>query len=278
MTFVQTRHASRRYFTEVPPVPGAVPQWIERGANFVAAYAEPGAGDTLEQVTRQECLLYLPDAPATVATDAETMDCPAGSVVVVPPGHQRLSIGAPGKVLRVFSSAEDIAGLARNADVYADGATEVARVEAAPPPASGWRLRCHRLADYRDRPMRMFRSANLMLNIFDIDGPRDVENLTPHAHDDFEQGSFAMAGEWVHSLRYPWSRRLADWREDEHVRMGSPSIMIIPAQVIHTSRCESRGRNQLVDIFSPPRRDFIDMGLVCNEADYAEPAKGAHVP
>jgi len=40
------------------------------------------------------------------------------------------------------------------------------------------------------------------------------------------------------------------------------------ATVIHTSRSTAPGNNQLVDIFSPPRRDFCDLGYVCNGAEY----------
>jgi len=153
-------------------------------------------------------------------------------------------------------------------DIYADGAPEVAPMRPWPAPHDGFKLRHYRVEDYRDRPMRMFRSANLMINIFDFDGPRDIMALSPHSHADFEQGSFAMSGQWVHSLRYPWSKQLPDWREDEHLAIGSPSLLVIPATVIHTSRSTAPGNNQLVDIFSPPRRDFCDLGYVCNGAEY----------
>ena len=119
--------------------------------------------------------------------------------------------------------------------------------------------------------MRLFRSSNLMINIFDHSGPRDTEALSPHSHADFEQGSFAMNRTRVHSLRYPRSKQMSSWREDEHLQIGSPSLLIIPAAVIHTSRATSIGHSQLVDIFCPPRRDFIEKGLVCNEEDYPPP-------
>lgn len=180
-------------------------------------------------------------------------------------------------MLRIFSSAAtDIVAAARNAANYSDGAPEVATPVPWAPPRDGFSLRAYRLADYADRPMRLFRSSNLMVNVFDFAGPRDIEALTPHAHADFEQGSFGMDGEWVHSLRYPWSKRLADWREDEHLSIGSPSLLVIPATVIHTSRSVAEGHNQLVDVFCPPREDFVERGVVCNEDEYDEHGVSSH--
>jgi hypothetical protein len=274
MTFAQTRPASRCYFPDVPPASGPVPQWIMRGANFVIAYAEFGDGDgALTRDNADEYFVYLPDSAATIEAAGETLSCPANSVAIVPPGKSRMILSSPGRALRIFSSsATDLAALALNAAVYADGADEVAPATPWPAPPGGFRLRHYKLSDYADRTMRIFRSANLMINIFDFDGPRDPEALSPHSHADFEQGSFGMSGEWVHSLRYPWSKKLSQWREDEHLAIGSPSLLVIPATVIHTSRSVAVGGNQLVDVFCPPRRDFVEMGLVCNESDYPPPA------
>jgi len=46
--------------------------------------------------------------------------------------------------------------------------------------------------------------------------------------------------------------------EDDHTRIGSPSVAIIPPPSIHTSQSMSSGPNQLIDIFSPPRFDLSD--------------------
>lgn len=280
MTLAQTRPASRCYLPDTTPQTTRPAQWIMRGANFVVAYAALQPGEWLERDNPDESILYLPDGMARISAGGRTVDCDAeASVVIVPPGASRVEMLGAGRVLRVFSSeARDLAALAINAATYADGAPEVAPMHAWPDPYDGFRLRRYRLADYRDRPMRMFRSANLMINIFDFDGPRNIMALSPHSHADFEQGSFAISGQWVHSLRYPWSKQLPDWREDEHLAIGSPSLLVIPATVIHTSRSMAPGINQLVDIFAPPRRDFCEMGYVCNASEYpvgyAEGEKG----
>lgn len=164
-----------------------------------------------------------------------------------------------------------LAERAANADAYANGADEVAPAIAWPAPPERFRLRCYGLADYVQRTTRVFRSSNIMINVFDFDGPPDPEVLSPHFHEDWEQGSLTRDGEWVHSLRYPLYRPMSEWREDEHLHIGSPSLLVIPAGVIHTSRSVSSGDNQLVDIFCPPRREFVEMGFDCNEEDYPAP-------
>lgn len=268
MTFVQTRPASRMFIPDVAPAADRR-EWIMRGANFVVVYSELNAGDVLERISDDEYFAYLPDAGGTIEAGGTAVTCLAGSLAIVPPGTSRLSMTGAGKVMRVFTAmSRDLAASALNADVYADDAAEVAPMIPWPAPSGGLTLRVYPLADFLDRPMRLFRSTNMMINIFDFQGPRDVEALSSHSHDSFEQGSFGMAGDWVHSLRYPWTKRLSDWRDDEHLRIGSPSLLVIPAGVIHTSRATGQGHNQLIDIFSPPRADFVAMGLVCNELAY----------
>jgi mannose-6-phosphate isomerase-like protein (cupin superfamily) len=145
-----------------------------------------------------------------------------------------------------------------------------------PAPADGRRLRHYRLADHvqADSNMRIFRSTNLMLNVMTPRMvARDVHKLSPHAHADFEQGSLALRGRWVHHLRYPWVPDMAAWRDDEHAEVGSPSLAVIPPKVVHTSRNLNDGGAWLVDFFAPPRLDFASKpGKVANEHHYPLPA------
>jgi hypothetical protein len=132
-----------------------------------------------------------------------------------------------------------------------------------------------RMADVRaspDRPrLKMLQTATMSINWVDYDGPRDRSALSPHAHADFEQGSLAMAGAFVHHLRAEWGADADRWKQDAHPRVGSPSLMVVPAQTIHTSEGVGPGRHLLIDIFSPPRADFIAHGWVFNAGDYAAP-------
>jgi hypothetical protein len=81
----------------------------------------------------------------------------------------------------------------------------------------------------------------------------------------------------VHHLRYPWTPDKTTWRADEHESYrASPSVLVIPARVIHTSRDVGEGTTWLVDIFGPPRIDFSQKpGFVLNAADYPMPAPHA---
>jgi hypothetical protein len=122
--------------------------------------------------------------------------------------------------------------------------------------------------------MRVFRSTNLMINIFmPWMSRRDEKKLSPHSHEDFEQISISMKGAFVHHLRYPWSPDKTGWHEDEHERYdNSPSVLVIPARVIHTSQDVGEGTTWLVDVFGPPRMDLsAKPGFVLNASDYPQP-------
>src|SRR5262249_28744080 len=122
--------------------------------------------------------------------------------------------------------------------------------------------------------MRVFRSTNLMINIFlPWTKRRDETKLSPHSHDDFEQVSLSLAGSFMHHLRYPWSPDKTTWREDEHVMVHSPSVLVIPARVIHTSQDIGEGVTRLIDVFGPPRADFsMKPGFVLNAEEYPLPS------
>jgi hypothetical protein len=149
-----------------------------------------------------------------------------------------------------------------------------------PDPVGGFRIRSYRLADCASPDpsplkMRVFRSTNLMVNIFMPWTKRRAETaLSPHSHDDFEQISLGLKGSFVHHLRYPWSPDKTIWRDDEHVLFDSPSVLVIPARVIHTTQDVGEGTTWLVDIFGPPRRDFsAKPGFVLNEDEYPVPPR-----
>ena len=117
----------------------------------------------------------------------------------------------------------------------------------------------------------MFQSETLSINWAEYDGPRDRAMLSPHSHDDFEQGSLGLQGDFVHHLRWPWGRNSNLWRDDQHVQLGSPSLMVVPPQVIHTTEGVGPGRHLLIDVFSPPRSDFIAKNWIFNASHYAAP-------
>lgn len=278
-TSTALRPASLVRSHERPPQVEAdgVRTWIARGANFVVAVSRVQAGARLTRDDQpDEYIVVLPDAPATIRAGGQTLQAEAESLTIVPPGRSEIVAGADGQIVCVYSNrAADLLALADNADAYAQPTPEVAPLVPWPTPADGFRLRHYKLADYTkpDSNMRIFRSTNLMVNVMlPRPAPRDVRKLSPHSHADFEQGSLAVRGRWQHHLRYPWTPDRTQWREDEHVEADSPSLLVVPPKVIHTSHNVNEGGSWLFDIFAPPRLDFSSKpGMVANADDYPMP-------
>jgi hypothetical protein len=252
------------------------PTWYARGQNFVAAYTRGLPGAVLERVAQiDEWMMVLPEAGegARITAGEQVLHVPGHSLVVMPPGPSRVELLQAGPVLRVFSTLNgDIAARASNAAAYAAPHPHIPAFAPWPDPPGGFRVRAYGLdvAPQPGRFGRIFRCTTMMLNVLPLEnGPRDITRLSPHHHEDFEQGSFALEGAFLHHIRWPWTADSRHWREDDHEWCPAPSIAVIPPPAIHTSAATESGRNQLIDIFSPPRLDFSKMqGWVLNADDY----------
>jgi hypothetical protein len=272
-----------RHYAEPPQKtdPDGSRHWITRAANFVTVVSQTPAGAVLARNNPDEYMVLLPPGTEAVAEAAGTrIETKGDSLIIVPPGESQVLVRKPGTVVRVFSNkAKDVAAAAVNAATYADGAPEVAPLIPWPDPVGGFALRHYDLSkitspDPHPLKMRVFRSTNLMINVFmPWTTRRDEKRLSPHSHADFEQMSLSLKGSFVHHLRYPWSPDKTHWREDEHVQYDeSPSVLVLPAGVIHTSQDVGQGTTWLVDIFAPPRLDFsLKAGFVLNASEYPVP-------
>ena len=269
-----------RFYESEPQESGPAGRtWYTRGQNFVVAYSEAKPGALFARQDQcDEYVVLVPDKETSieVVAGSETVSVPGHSLVIVPPGNSQVLLPKGGCIVRLITTnSEDIADKCANATAYATRSQAIPPFQAWPEPAGGYRIRFYSL-DVPPTPGRfgrIFRCTTFMVNVLDPQvGPRDVTKLSPHHHDDFEQGSLALAGAFTHHLRWPWTTNFNAWRDDEHAYCESPSITVIPPPAIHTSRGMKEGLNQLVDIFSPPRIDFSSQpGWVLNADDYPMP-------
>ena len=252
--------------------------WNARASNLVVSYADARAGDVLErpgQIDEYCVLQYSESARIRVVASGETADVHEEAFVVVPPGDSRIEVLSDGPVIRLFSvRSDELRDAALNADAYEVPDARCAPLGEWPEPVGGFRLRVYRLAETPIAPGRfgrIFRTTNVMVNFLaEEPAPRDRHKLSPHHHDDFEQISLAVKGDFVHHIRYPWGPDSAAWRTDEHRQIATPSICVIPPPTVHTTQGVGP-HQQLIDIFSPPRVDFSVSGWVLNAADYPAP-------
>jgi hypothetical protein len=276
-----------RFYASPPTVHTAdgIKHWITRSANFAVVASQVRAGAVLARTDQpDEYMILLPeDLGAQLEAGTQSVTCSGDSLTIMPPGASRVTATRDGWIYRFFSNrATDILAAAGNGADYAQGADHVAPLVPWPEPVGGWKLRHYKLADYvrAENSLRLFRSSNLMINIFvPQTKPRDIHKMTPHAHTDFEQGSLSLAGSYVHHLRYPWTPDMTTWREDDHGAVDSPSLVVIPPHVIHTTQAVGMARTRLVDIFCPPRADFsLKPHWVRNAHDYPLPPHLASQP
>lgn len=253
---------------------------VVRGQNVIIAHTWTRADDDLDNGTLdgELAVLLIGGSPAisVITTDGSTrIDGPG--LVVVPPGTSRILVHGDGPIIRLVEAAEPAwRDRPANAGAYAEDHPRVALLERWPEPVGGYKLRYYPLADVpadKARFGRIFRTRSFMVNfIYEQHGPRDPRKMSPHTHDDFEQLSLAVQGEYVHHIRTPWLPDMTTWRDDEHVRLGSPSLCVIPPPTVHTSAAGDPDVNQLLDIFSPPRVDFSEKpGWVLNADEYPMP-------
>ena len=257
--------------------------WWMRSQAMVVAQSEVVAGESIRvQSAAEHALLVLDGARARVAargdSDGADQHVDEDAVVIVPPGPSVVHVAAPGTIVRVFAAALEPALAARcpNDGDYDVPDHNVAGYAPWPAATDGERVRVYPIAAYPTEPGRLgriFRCATVMVNVFEPHvEPRDPTKLSPHHHDDFEQVSLQVAGDYVHHMRVTWTPDRTTWRDDEHQQCAGPAIVVIPPPIVHTSEAVGHMRHFLIDVFAPPRVDFSERpGWVLNADEYPMP-------
>ncbi len=255
---------------------------VARGQNFYVEWIKGDAGSAAFPIeSAYEMMVLLPDVGATIEGGARSVGLKARSVAIVPAGEFWIQLAGAGTccVLKSNSGETDGAAVANRA-TYAKADPRVAPF--GPPYLRRADHGAIRVFDIdavqapKDNPrLKMLQSATMSINWVEYDGPRDRKALSPHSHKDFEQGSLALAGEFRHHLRVEWGSNANLWQDDLHVAASSPSVLIIPPEIIHTSEGVNGGRHLLIDIFSPPRKDFIAKNWIANASEYQAPGSAS---
>ncbi|WP_066797833.1 hypothetical protein [Sphingomonas soli] len=247
---------------------------IAHGGNFSVEWlAHPGHAHGVNSA--DEIIALFADSGGEVSGAYGSVAVPEMTVAILPPGVHAISAGAARGGLIIATRRRDIApgeglnaGAPRDERIALPGepfaritpldAPLLLPVESIPTPPGNPRI-------------RFLQTATMSINIVLYDGPRGKKALSPHAHDDIEQGSLAIHGDYVHHLRTPWGLDASAWVDDAHLEAGPHSLLLIPPHLIHTTEGVGPGRHLLLDIFAPPRGDFIAKGWMANAADYLAP-------
>ena len=257
------------------PARGALERRCVRAQNFFIEWLAAGAdARALELSCDNEVMLLTFDAGGKITRGGSVTKIGRRTLAILPPGACELVLEA-GRAC-ILSTSRIAAAPTLNAASYAMPDARVAPVGPA------WRrtgdperiqvFDIDNVQAPADNPrLKMFQSATMSINWVDYDGPRDRTKLSPHAHADFEQASLAVAGRFVHHARVAWGKNANEWCDDRHLQANSPSVVVIPPEIIHTTEGVGPGHHLLIDIFAPPRRDFIARKWVLNSQEYADP-------
>jgi quercetin dioxygenase-like cupin family protein len=249
--------------------------WISRSSTMIISWTDAKKGDVFpraNQIDEYAVLMYSYSAPVKVTAGDASVEVGEEAFVVIPPGDSAIEALEDGPIIRILSVlSEDLVEISLNRDAYLEPDVRHAPLVPWPDPVGGFKLRVYPLALTPITPGRfgrIYRTTTMMVNFLaEEPKPRDKYKLSPHFHDDFEQVSMAVKGEFYHHIRYPWGPDSTQWREDEHGLVETPSICIIPPPTVHTTQGVGP-HQQLLDIFSPPREDFSAQGWVLNADDY----------
>lgn len=258
--------------------PGAAPSGgvsvsRARGANFIVAWLDVSAGATHRVDSQSETILLLDGIGARISAGGESVAAPAHSVCVLPSGAVDLAFETAGSAI-VLSTDGFEAGSLNDAD-YAEPHARVAPIGTPYGRRGGPLIQVIPVDEIKApaaKPrLRIVQSDTMSISWIEYSGLRDRTRLTPHNHEDFEQGSLAITGSFLHHIRAPWGPNADLWLDDAHHTVPARSLTMIPPPLIHTTEGLGEERHVLIDVFAPVRHDFYAAGWISNGTFYAPP-------
>ncbi len=234
--------------------------WYTRGLHFVTVYSRLDAGARLasEDGTNEHFVLLVDGAIRVDSIDG-SRTVSRRAAIIVPPGESAVLAESAATIVRVYAPpTEALLAKCLNNATYDEPRHNLGPFALWPEPVNGYHLRVYEYEDFQHEA-DFLRSRNIAVQWSEVRGPQGDEPVTPRAHADFEHTFLCTRGEYVHHMQYPWSRHLDEWRPEEHVRIGTPSFTIVPAQVVHVPE-RAGASNEMIDISAPPRPDLPVVG------------------
>jgi hypothetical protein len=267
---MRLRPASLSYFASAE-------QSVVRGQNFTVDRLHWTADATFAFGSAHETILICPDNGIAISIEGSRTNIPGRSIAILAAGRHEMIASGSGRVYALTTGREPtVPGDVSNAALYHKLDANVAP-PGEPMQMIGTAANGIRIFSVDDVPfppgnprLKFFQSATMSIIWVEYSGARDRTKLSPHAHSDFEQGSLAINGAFVHHIRTPWGADATNWQDDQHISAGADSVLIIPPQLLHTTEGIGLDDHILIDIFAPARRDFIEKGWVHNAADYVD--------
>ena len=254
------------------------------GQNFSVECLRSDVSSSHKIESIHESILVVPDVAITLVFKDGTIEIPQRALVILPKGLYEISFDAKGRVFALTTGRVDLKQSHAQSQNDSEHAQSDPRVKPIGHPfgqsengENGIRIYAvddipHPVGNPR---LKFFQTSTMSINWVEYHGSRDRTKLSPHSHEDFEQGSLAISGDFIHHLRTPWGPNADDWRDYKHMAAPPDSLLVTPPEIIHTTEGIGVGHSILIDVFAPPRRDFIAKGWMHNAADYVDPEDAA---
>lgn len=270
------RAASLSYFS-----PETNKSTVACGQNFTVECIRSDGHSTHKVFSSHETILVVPETAIILEFSEDSIAIPKRTLVIIPKGQYDISFVNEGRIFALTTGRIEVE---QSSAFELDGSEPPSLDPRVTPIGKPFEkaagrdegVRVYSVDDIPHPPgnprLKFLQSATMSINWVEYQGARDRTKLSPHSHENFEQGSLAIAGDFIHHIRTPWGPNADSWRDDQHIEASADSLLVIRPELIHTTEGVGGGHSILVDVFAPPRKDFIAKGWMHNAGDYIDPS------